>query len=442
MRKLTILLVLILPFSFSLTAFAQKAIVRSINPSRVQSGATAFPITVSGSNFAKNSFVKINDVKLETIQISWNKLRATIPASLVSSDGNLNIKVVSRLGESNNVLLTVSASPAGNYNWTALDQKLQTVVSNQTPLPANSVRGLTLLISRHGKIIYSKALGDQTVDSTLPIASSSKLPSMLAIMTLVDEGKINLDAPISNYLQGLVNVPTDKAGITMRMLMNHTSGLGQEDCLGNSNITLRQCAQEILNSPLAFQPGTRFSYGGASMQVAGYVAEAVSGQSWNQFFDEKVRTPLFLTRFSYGNTANPRIAGGASTDASDYTRIMQTYLSGGVYGDTRIISPGIYWEMQTDQKRGLPVSSSPGGTTLTGYSYGWWHSAPEYLGNQPQPQTPGLELSDQGAFGCTPWIDFEYNYTAILLIQRNLATGTNIWNEIRPLIVEQMRNNL
>lgn len=97
--------------------------------------------------------------------------------------------------------------------------------------------------------------------------------------------------------------------------------------------------------------------------------------------------------------------------------------------------------MQTDQRRGLPALNNPGGNRSTEYSYGWWHTATEYLQSQPQPQTPGLELSDQGALGCTPWIDFEHNYTAILLINRNVPTATAIWNDLRPLIIEQMQNN-
>lgn len=177
------------------------------------------------------------------------------------------------------------------------------------------------------------------------------------------------------------------------------------------------------------------------MQIAGGVVEAITGESWNSYFARKVGTPLGLTRFTYTNTNNPRIAGGANSDVGDYTRIMQTYLSGGVWSDTRILSLARYYEMQTDQKRDLPVVNSPGGSTLTGYSYSWWHSSSSYLQSQPQPQTPGLELSDQGAFGCTPWIDLEYNYTAILLIQDQTSTGTMIWNQIRPLIIEQMQNN-
>lgn len=420
---------------FGSNAFAQNSRIYSISPSQVQSGATAFPIVISGSNFKKNSVVQINGVTLDTVWLAWNKLRATVPANLAASVGTAQVKVVKYGRQSNTVNLTISALPVGNYDWAALTARLQTYVSGTVP-------GLTLQITRHGKTIYSQAFGNQTVNSILPIASSTKMPSMLAIMTLVDEGRLNLDAPISGYLNGYATVPSDKTSVTMRMLMNHISGVAQDQCLNNqTSTTLRICTQSILNAPLDFAPGTRFSYGGSSMQIAGGVVEAITGQSWNQFFAAKVGTPLGLTRFTYTNTNNPRIAGGASSDVGDYTKIEQTYLAGGVFGDTRILSRASYYEMQTDQKRDLPVVNSPGGTTLTGYSYGWWHSSATYLQNQPPPNTPGLELSDQGAFGCTPWIDLEYNYTAVLLINDRTSTGTTIWNQIRPLIIEQMQTN-
>ncbi len=424
----TLIFTIIMVFC-STYALAQNPKIYSISPSRVQSGATAFPLVISGSNFRKDSVVRLNGVPLETYFVSWNKLRATVPASLVANAGVLEVKVTWKTRSSNSVNLTVSNAPVGNYNWSALTAKLQSFVPSL-------VSGLTLQVTRHGKTIYVQSFGNHTPDIVLPIASATKMPSMLAILTLVDEGRLNLDVLISNYLNGYVTVPPDKATITMRMLMNHTSGLTQSECLNNQTLTtLRACVQEILNQPLAF------SYGGASMQVAGGVVEAVTGQSWNQFFTTKIAVPLGLTRFTYTNTTNPRIAGGAYTDVNDYSKIMQAYLSGGVYGDTRILSPAMYIEMQIDQKRDLPVVNSPGGTTLTGYSYGWWHSSAEYLQSQPSPQTTGPELSDQGAFGCTPWIDLNYNYTAIILIQDRTSTGTYIWNAIRPLIIEQMQAN-
>lgn len=284
----TCFVILFLAFLTS-NSSAQNARIYSISPSQAQSGATAFPILVSGSNFKKYSALQINGVTLDTVSLAWNKLRATVPANLTATPGNLEVKVVWKNRASNALNLNVEGAPVGNYNWTALTAKLQTFVPATVP-------GLTLMISRHGRVIYSQAFGNQTVNSVLPIASSTKMPSMLAIMTLVDDGRLNLDTPISNYLNGYATVPSDKSSITMRMLMNHISGVAQDECLNNqTSMTLQACTQSILNSPIEFAPGTKFSYGGASMQIAGGVVEAITGQSWNQFFAAKNRRNRVLT---------------------------------------------------------------------------------------------------------------------------------------------------
>jgi len=431
----SIILIILITLVHFFTAHAQNPKIYSINPSTIEVGATAFPLVIEGSNFAKSAQVRINGVDVETYFLSWNRIKATVTSDLLSNPSTLQVQVIQRSGRSNIKNLTVVSAPVGSYDWSALNAKLMSFVPSL-------VSGLTLQITRNGRTIYLRAFGDQTVDSVLPIASSTKMPSALAILTLVDEGRLNLDMPISQYLNGYVNVPPDKASITVRMLLNHTSGLQQSDCLNDqTSITLRECVQRILNSPLQFTPGSRFSYGGASFQVAGGVVEAITGQSWNEFFNRKIAIPLGLTRFTYTNTQNPRIAGGAYSDVGDYSKIMQAYLAGGVYGSTRVLSRQMYYEMQNDQKRDLPVVNSPGGEVLTGYSFGWWHTSLTYLQSQPRPQTPGPELSDQGAFGCTPWIDLHYNYTAILLIRDRTSSGTRIWEAIRPLIIEQILAN-
>ena len=322
----------------------------------------------------------------------------------------------------------------GGEDWSALDSRLQSFVPGK-------VNGLTLMVARHGRIIYTRALGNQTPESVLPIASATKMPSGVVIMALVERGLINLDEPVATYLEGKIDWPADKAAVTTRMLFNHTSGVSVDaPCLNNrATTTLKDCAQAIANQPLEFTPpGSRFAYSGSSMQVAGYVAEVVSGKRWNDLFSEIVARPLGLRKFTYTETNNPRIAGGASSDVGDYTRILQTVLAGGVWQGQRVLSPATVALMLTDQVAGIPKLRSPGGTTLTGYSFGWWHSDPAFLTRQPAPQTRGPELSDQGAFGCTPWIDLGLNYSAILLIRDRRSTGTAIWDQIRPLIVEQI----
>jgi CubicO group peptidase (beta-lactamase class C family) len=321
------------------------------------------------------------------------------------------------------------------YDWSVLDRALESFVPDE-------VDGLTFILSKDGQILYEKALGNQTMDSFLPIASSTKMPSAVVILSLAQEGLLDLDEPISTYLQGHINWPSDKSAITTRMMLNHTSGLPSNPfCLNRKRGTLKECAQEIANAPLEFAPGTQFAYGGGSFQVAGYVAEAVSGKSWNDLFHERLATPLGLEKFTYsggtlGSETNPRIAGGASSTAYDYIKILQMILSNRNYNPgVFILSPEIIRMMSTSQIKGLPILRSPGEDyLLLGYSFGFWISDPSI-----HPGSNGPELSDPGAFGCTPWVDFDLGYAAVLLIKASTRKGADIWNTIRPSIIAELK---
>jgi CubicO group peptidase (beta-lactamase class C family) len=418
----------------SQTASAQT--ITSINPVSVNAGSPAFTLTVNGEALKKKSKVQWNGVTLETTRFSSSELTAIVPANLIATPGSAQI-IVNRKGIiSNAVTFTInSAQPGTGYDWSKLRNRLQDFVPEQ-------VLGLGLVISHKDQIVYTETFGLQGNNTVLPIASSTKMPSGTIIMKLVEQGLINLDEPITTYLQGKINVPADKAGITVRMLFNHTSGvIAEPDCATNNFTTLKACAQEALNAPLEFTPGTKFAYGSGGMQVAGFVAEAVTGKKFTDLFDEILATPLGLTRFRYNSTTNPHIAGGAFSNTGDYIKILQMQLAGGTYQGQQILSHVTIDEMQRNQIAGIEKLRSPGRAALTGYSFGWWHSDPAYLALQPQPQTTGLELSDQGLFGCTPWIDKGLNYSAILLIFNDTQTATEIWNAIRPLIIEQINKN-
>ena len=437
LRRKSLLLVLF--FYTSVLTFSQTAsgqTITSLQPTSVTAGSQAFTLTVMGEGLKKKSKVQWNGATLETTRLSSNELTAIVPADLIATAGAAQITVNRKGVLSNAVTFTINnEQPSSGYDWSQLRNRLQSFVPN-------TVLGLGLMIARNDQVVYAEAFGIQNVDTILPIASSTKMPSAIVIMKLVEQRFINLDEPITTYLQGKINVPADKAGITVRMLFNHTSGVIAEPlCTNNIFSTLKACAQDALNAPLEFTPGTKFAYGGGGMQVAGYVAEAVTGRRFTDLFEEIVATPLGLTRFRYNSNVNPHIAGGAFSDIGDYTKILQMQLAGGVYQGNRILSQATIDEMQRDQIAGLEKLRTPGKTTLTGYSFGWWHSNPAYLLQQPQPQTVGPELSDQGLFGSTPWVDKNLNYSAILLIFNRTQTGTEIWNEIRPLIIAQIKKN-
>jgi CubicO group peptidase (beta-lactamase class C family) len=334
-------------------------------------------------------------------------------------------------------------------DWTALGAALDSFVSSASSPPSGTVGGYSFALFDRGGVLYTRAGGDQSMSDVEPLASSSKLPAAAAILTLVDQGKLDLDTPVANYFKNDISWPADKAAITTRMLLSHTSGLvgldqTQPVCLNQpSASTLRMCAQDIANTGLESQPGTEFDYGGADYQVAGYLAVLLSGaSSWQAFFDSAIATPLGgLPSFSYGDPlliTNPRIAGGASSDVLDYAAIVAMVLDGGQYNGRQVLSSGTAQQLTANQVSGLKVIYTPFTSATApdypGYGLSLFISAPSLY----SAQSPGPEFSDPGLYGTMPWFDTGTGYGAVILIDQDTATGLDMWNAARPLILQQL----
>jgi CubicO group peptidase (beta-lactamase class C family) len=343
------------------------------------------------------------------------------------------------------------SSGGGSRNFSAIGTTLDGFVASTTPAPSGQVDGYSFALSDNNGTLYEVAGGNQSVDSNLAIASATKLPSAIAILTLVDAGKLDLDTPVGTYLSQFdptFNWPPANQSITMRMLLSHTAGIRQSsaspsDCLNDTTTTLRACAQDIANSALDSTPGSTFSYTGADYQIAGYVAVLVArAGSWQTLFANSVATPLGLTTFSYGITLNPRIAGGAVSNVDDYVKILRLILRDGVADDgTRILSHTMVQALETSQIGNAtfdPASSLPGGTAnyFSGYTFGLFITAPSQYANA---GTPGPEFSDPGLYGATPWFDTGKNYAAIILINQDTVTGLNMLTAVRPVVVTALQ---
>ena len=341
-----------------------------------------------------------------------------------------------------------SSSSGASYDWSQLGSTLDAYVSSASSPPSGTVSGYSFLLYNKSGILYSRAGGNQTASSSLSIASASKMPSAAAIITLVDSGALDLDTPVTNYLAAsAVSWPSDKAGITMRMLLSHTSGLpglsdsSNPNCINQeTSTTLAQCVQTIANTALVSQPGAEFNYGGADYQVAGYIATVLSQQNWQAFFSAAIAQPLGLSTFTYGPAAvvtNPRIAGGAVTDAADYAAILQMLQNNGQYNGRQVLSASSVAALEANQIKGLPVAYTPfpagQASHYPGYGLGLWISSPSLY-----PGSPGPEYSDPGLYGTSPWIDNGLGYGAIILIDQDVPTGLAMWNAARPLIISQL----
>lgn len=346
-----------------------------------------------------------------------------------------------------------SGGGSRSLDWSGLGGTLDSFVSGDKNPSSGSVAGYSFLLYDQSGTLFTRAAGvtragdAMTTQSVIPLNSASKMPSAAAIMTLVDHLQLNLDLPVTTYLLlGGIVWPLDKTGITMRMLLDHTSGLpglsdkSSPDCLGHqTTTTLRQCVIDISNLTLVSQPGAEFNYGGADYQVAGYIATLLSGQDWQTFFDGAIGQPLGLSTFSYGDASvtNPRIAGGASTNTADYAKILQMVQNGGTFGGKRVLSAASVAQLEKNQINGKPVAFTPfpngQAQFYPGYGFGLWISAPSLYA-----PSPGPEFSDPGLDGSTPWFDNGLKYGAVLLIEQDPATGLDIWNAARPIIIQQL----
>ncbi|MCB9282323.1 MAG: beta-lactamase family protein [Lewinellaceae bacterium] len=194
------------------------------------------------------------------------------------------------------------------------------------------VPGVVALVARHGKIVFYKAYGkadtpsgrDLKRDDIFRIASQSKAITSTAVMMLWEEGKFQLDDPISKYIPEFRNpqvlqsfkysdttyttVPANKE-ITIRHLLTHTSGLGYgvidgderfkmiyrkagiTDLFTTENIPIGESVKKLAKLPLHHNPGEQFTYS-EGLDVLGYFIEVVSGMPFDEFLRKRIFDPL------------------------------------------------------------------------------------------------------------------------------------------------------
>jgi CubicO group peptidase (beta-lactamase class C family) len=276
-------------------------------------------------------------------------------------------------------------------------------------IATGKIPGAMVLIKQHGRQIYFKTFGvsdtdtgrPMTPDTIFPLHSMTKTITSFAAMTLVDQGKLKLDDPVSKYIPSFakmkvgvekmddtgrpaLDLVTTSRPLTIEDLLLHTSGITY-GFYGNGLVKAAyadiyfgdfdnaQFAERIAMLPLAEQPRTLWDYG-HSTDIVGRVIEVVSGQSLYQF--EKTAlldslgmttTKFFLTdpaerarfakplprdrhveRNSLDVTRWESGGGGLVTTMSDFERFAQVLLNGGELDGKRYLSPETFTAMTTD----------------------------------------------------------------------------------------------
>ncbi|HEX6533309.1 MAG TPA: serine hydrolase [Gemmatimonadaceae bacterium] len=247
-------------------------------------------------------------------------------------------------------------------------------------LGADGYPGAAVVVGRHGGLVWSRGYGALDWGSrSAPVspertmydlASLTKVvATTTAIMVLYDEGKLRLDDPVARWL------PAYRTGakrrVTIRMLLEHRSGLPAGRPLWRQARTPRAARRLVLATPLAYPPGTAQLYSDLGADVLGFVVEAIAHESLDAFLARRVYRPLGMrsTRFRPPRSMRARIAptevspprghplrgevhdedawalggvaghAGLFSTATDLAIFAEMMLRGGSYGGRRIVRP-------------------------------------------------------------------------------------------------------
>jgi D-alanyl-D-alanine carboxypeptidase len=172
-------------------------------------------------------------------------------------------------------------------------------------MSAAHVQGATIAIVQGGAIVYTRGYGLRDVARSLPadvhtryeIGSITKQFTAAAILQLKEAGKIDLDATVATYLPSLSHAKE----ITIRQLLTHTSGLEDYvdipnfETLAATPATFDQLLARISGKPLGFAPGAQFGYSSTNYLILGRIVELVSGQSWEEYVQQRLFAPAGMT---------------------------------------------------------------------------------------------------------------------------------------------------
>jgi poly(3-hydroxybutyrate) depolymerase/CubicO group peptidase (beta-lactamase class C family) len=314
-------------------------------------------------------------------------------------------------------------------------RELVTAVDGQLGGP-----GTGLVVWRGADLVHRSLHGGLGGDTVLPIASASKWLAVATVLTLVDEGKLDLDVPVARYLPEFDRA--DKDRITLRQCLANTSGLPprllDRDAGGDSDGFVAAVAQVGVRT----QPGSTFRYGGVGFQIAAVAAERVAGRRWHDLFAERIAAPLGMKDTKFGalrplaaepGTAKlPWVAGGAVSTLDDYARFLAMLAAKGQFAGRRVLAEASVAAMFRDQ---VPPHVDVRGAAFAaaGERYG--------LGTWIETLAPGVaRVSDPGAFGFTPWLDLDRGLAGVLAVrdraQRVLPQLRRVQDAVRDAAVD------
>jgi len=257
--------------------------------------------------------------------------------------------------------------------------------------------GAVVAIVKDGQVLLTKGYGDADVATKKPVVadqtlfrpgSISKVFTAIAVMQLVEQGKLDLDRDVNQYLDFAIP-KTFAEPITLRRLLTHTAGF--EEVLKNLFVAsakeMRPLREYLINSMPAriFRPGSVPSYSNYGLALAGYIVERTSGEPFEKYIAAHILEPLRMEHSTFAQPLPPALetamskgyvataqgakgfefvqaapAGSLSTTGADMTRFMLALLGEGTLDGATILKPETVRAMETRQLEWPPAVRSIG----------------------------------------------------------------------------------
>lgn len=371
---------------------------------------------------------------------------------------------------------------------------------------SGKIPGANVLIQRHGVPLYARSFGKTDVTTGEPMQagtifrlhSLSKPITSVALMLLVDDGRLKLNDPVSNYIPAFADEMVGVEGkadngdatltfekparpVTIADLLRQSAGMPygfygtglvraayNDADLYADDIDNKLLADKIAALPLADQPGTVWDYGHAT-DVLGRVIEVVSGQPLYNFEKQRLFGPLGMTDTAYyvadpakyrliaeplpsdtdfrtGNASDPKISpkwqsggGGLLSTMGDMARFCQMILNGGALDGTLYLKPETFTALTTNQI--VPTGPIRKGDYYfpgDGFGFTLGFAMRAEPGEKNPPGSLG-ELKWDGAGGTYFWIDPQQDMFAVLMIQSPSERG-RIQADLKKLVYDSFEN--
>lgn len=272
---------------------------------------------------------------------------------------------------------------------------------------------VAVLVYYNNAPYYKKEIGELKTNTQVPMYAASQWLTAAAVLSLVEEGKLDLDDKVVRFLPLLTKY--SKSYITLRHCLNHQTGLAAPK--NTSWITQKRryenLAEEvntfITKSEIETNPGEAFAYSGVGFNLAGHIIELVLKKPFDRIMQERITRAIGMKNTSFANengAPNPSI--GAISTADDYIKFMAMLQNKGQANNKQILPTSSVELLLKPQVEAANLKQVPPAVKGYHYAFGNWISTDSDSGEGSSHISPGM-------VGVWPFMNVNKKYVAILV---------------------------